>query len=501
MEGSILEKEKFFNPVFLISLIVVVIVVALGAVATESFGEVANGAFSFLVGNFGWFYILTMSSFVVFSIYILFSKYGNIVLGDPGDKPEYSTISWFGMLFSAGMGVGLIFYGVAEPLWHFSGPLSTIEPLSTEAADFAFRKSFLHWGLHPWANYSILALALAYMQFRLKKPGLISSIFIPLIGEERVRGPIGKTIDILAIFATVAGVATSLGMATMQINGGLNLLINVPINKIVQLIIIGIITFLFILTAVIGIEKGIKLVSDMNIALCGILMLVAFIVGPSVKILNNLSNSIGLYISGIIPDSFAISSDPWYGSWTIFYWAWWIAWAPFVGTFIARISRGRTIRQFVMGVLLAPTIASFFWFAIFGTVGIEVFDKIGTFATETAFFQAFDFYPLGSLLSGIAVLLLTTFFITSANSATFVLGMFSAEGDLNPSTSKKIIWGLLQSSLAAILLLAGGLQALQTGSIVAAFPFAFIMIFSMVALIKALKNDKENLKELKDEIS
>jgi glycine betaine transporter len=322
-----------------------------------------------------------------------------------------------------------------------------------------------------------------------------------LIGEERVRGPIGKTIDILAIFATVAGVATSLGMATMQINGGLNLLINVPINKIVQLIIIGIITFLFILTAVIGIEKGIKLVSDMNIALCGILMLVAFIVGPSVKILNNLSNSIGLYISGIIPDSFAISSDPWYGSWTIFYWAWWIAWAPFVGTFIARISRGRTIRQFVMGVLLAPTIASFFWFAIFGTVGIEAFDKIGTFATETAFFQAFDFYPLGSLLSGIAVLLLSTFFITSANSATFVLGMFSAEGDLNPSTSKKIIWGLLQSALAAILLLAGGLQALQTGSIVAAFPFAFIMIFSMVALIKALKNDKENLKELKDEIS
>ncbi len=501
MEGNILEKEKFFNPVFLISLIVVVIVVALGAVATESFGEVANGAFSFLVGNFGWFYILTMSSFVVFSIYILFSKYGNIVLGDPGDKPEYSTISWFGMLFSAGMGVGLIFYGVAEPLWHFSGPLSTIEPLSTEAADFAFRKSFLHWGLHPWAAYAVLALALAYMQFRRKESGLISSIFIPLIGEEKAKGSIGKTIDILAIFATVAGVASSLGMATMQINGGLNGLIGLPINQGIQLGIIAIITFLFVLTAVMGIEKGIKLVSDMNITLCFGLMIVAFLVGPKVDILNNLSNSVGLYLAGLIPDSFAISGDPWYGWWTVFYWAWWIAWAPFVGTFIARISKGRTIRQFIGGVLIAPTIMSFFWFSIFGTVGINVFDKIGEFATETAFFQVFEHYPLGTLLSGVAVLLLSTFFITSANSATFVLGMFSAEGDLNPSTSKKIIWGLLQSALAAILLLAGGLQALQTGSIVAAFPFAFIMIFSMVALIKALKNDKENLKELKEEIS
>ena len=484
-----MKKVEFWNPVFTIALIVSVIIVGLGVVLPEGFASITSASFDFLVGNFGWFYIITMSSFVVFALVMLFSKYGDIVLGLPGDKPEYSLMSWFGMLFSAGMGVGLIFFGVAEPLFHFSGPLSGIAPESAAAADFAFRKSFLHWGLHPWAAYAIMALALAYMQFRRNEVGLISSIFIPLIGRKKATGPIGKTIDILAIFATVAGVASSLGMATMQINGGLNGLIGLPVNTGIQLAIIAIITFLFVITAVLGIDKGIKVVSDMNITLCFGLMIVAFLVGPKVAILNNLSNSVGLYLAGLIPDSFAISADPWYGWWTIFYWAWWIAWAPFVGTFIARISKGRTIRQFIAGVLIAPTIMSFFWFSIFGTVGIQVFDRIGAFATETAFFQVFEFYPLGTLLSGVAVLLLTTFFITSANSATFVMGMFSEGGDLNPGTPKKIIWGLVTAGLAAVLLLAGGLGALQTGSIVAAFPFAFVMIAAMFSLAKALKGD------------
>ncbi|MFN2339910.1 MAG: BCCT family transporter, partial [Halanaerobium sp.] len=224
-----------------------------------------------------------------------------------------------------------------------------------------------------------------------------------------------------------------------------------------------------------------------------------FLVGPKVDILNNLSNSVGLYLAGIVPDSFGISSDPWYGWWTIFYWAWWIAWAPFVGSFIARISKGRTIRQFIAGVLIAPTIMSFFWFSIFGTVGIQVLDEIGEFTTETAFFQVFENYPLGTLLSGVAVLLLTTFFITSANSATFVMGMFSEEGNLNPATPKKIIWGIITAGLAAVLLLAGGLDALQTGSIVAAFPFAFVMIAAMVSLTKALKGDKEYIAKNKED--
>lgn len=495
-----MKKIEFWNPVFTISLIVSVIIVGIGALMPEAFGNVTSASFDFLVGNFGWFYILTMSSFVVFALVMLFSKYGDIKLGLPTDEPEYDLISWFGMLFSAGMGVGLIFFGVAEPLFHYSGPLSGIAPESAQAADFAFRKSFLHWGLHPWAAYAIMALALAYMQFRRKEKGLISSVFIPLIGREKATGPIGKTIDILAIFATVAGVASSLGMATMQINGGLNGLIGLKVNTGIQLIIIAVITFLFVLTAVLGIDKGIKLVSDMNIRLCFGLMIVAFLVGPKVDTLNNLSNSVGLYLAGIVPDSFAISSDPWYGWWTVFYWAWWIAWAPFVGTFIARISKGRTIRQFIAGVLIAPTIMSFFWFSIFGTAGINVYDKIGEFATETAFFQVFEHYPLGTLLSGVAVLLLTTFFITSANSATFVMGMFSEGGDLNPGTPKKVIWGVVTAGLAAVLLLAGGLGALQTGSIVAAFPFAFVMIAAMFSLAKALKGDKDFIAENKEEL-
>lgn len=492
-----MKKEQFWNPVFTISLIVSVIIVGLGVVLPEGFASLTSASFDFLVGNFGWFYIITMSSFVVFSLVMLFSKYGDIKLGKPDDKPEYSLMSWFGMLFSAGMGVGLIFFGVAEPLFHFGGPLTGIAPESAAALDFAFRKSFLHWGLHPWAAYAVMALALAYMQFRREETGLISSIFIPLIGREKATGPIGKTIDILAIFATVAGVASSLGMATMQINGGLNGLVGLPFNTGVQLAIIGIITFLFVLTAVMGIEKGIKLVSDMNITLCFGLMLVAFLVGPKVEILNNLSNSVGLYLAGLIPDSFAISGEPWYGWWTVFYWAWWIAWAPFVGTFIARISKGRTIRQFIAGVLIAPTIMSFFWFSIFGTVGVKVYDKIGAFTTETAFFQVFEHYPLGTLLSGVAVLLLTTFFITSANSATFVMGMFSEGGNLNPGTPKKIVWGLVTAGLAAVLLIAGGLNALQTGSIVAAFPFAFVMIAAMVSFAKALKGDAAFIAEQK----
>jgi len=493
------KKENFWNPVFTISLVVAVVIVGFGAIMPDTFGNITSASFDFLVGNFGWFYILTMSSFVVFALVMLFSKYGDIKLGLPDDEPEYSLMSWFGMLFSAGMGVGLIFFGVAEPLFHYGGPLSGIAPESAAAVDFAFRKSFLHWGLHPWAAYAIMALALAYMQFRRKESGLISSVFIPLIGREKATGPIGKTIDILAIFATVAGVASSLGMATMQINGGLNGLMGLPVNTGIQLAIIGIITFLFVLTAVLGIEKGIKVVSDMNITLCFGLMVVAFLVGPKVDILNNLSNSVGLYMAGLIPDSFAISADPWYGWWTVFYWAWWIAWAPFVGTFIARISKGRTIRQFIAGVLIAPTIMSFFWFSIFGTVGIQVFNKIGEFTTETAFFQVFEHYSLGTLLSGVAVLLLTTFFITSANSATFVMGMFSEGGDLNPGTPKKIIWGLVTAGLAAVLLLAGGLDALQTGSIVAAFPFAFVMIAAMVSLGKALKGDKAYIAENKED--
>ena len=482
------------NNVFYISLVVVFAIVLWGLVAPENFGNTANGLFNYLVGNFGWFYLVAMFSFVGFCIWIALSKYGKIKLGPDDSKPEYSYISWFAMLFSAGMGVGLIFWGVAEPLNHFVSPLG-MEGGTAAAADFAMKKSFFHWGLQPWANYSVLALALAFMQFRKNKPGLISSIFIPLIGEERANGPIGYLIDILAVFATVAGVATSLGLGTLQINSGLNYLFGVPETKTVQFLIVAVVTALFMVSAITGIDRGIKFLSNLNIGIAGVLMVVTIIIGPTVMIINAFTNGLGMYFGEYIRDSFhieAFGDSPWFGWWTIFYWAWWIAWAPFVGMFIARISKGRTIKEFVIGVLLVPAFGSFLWFAIFGTMGINLGLEVATQAiqsTPTAFFVVMGHYPLGSIISFITVILLCTFFVTSADSATFVLGMMTSNGDLNPTTKKKQIWGVIQSLLALALMFAGGLGTLQTASIAAAFPFAIVMLFGMVSLVKALREE------------
>lgn len=494
--------NKKNNNVFIISLIITGIIVVWGLVLPSNFEQTANASFDFLVNKFGWFYLITMFSFVVFAVGLAFSKYGKIRLGPDDSRPEYSNISWFSMLFSAGMGVGLVFWGVAEPLNHFVSPLG-IQGGTPAAADFAIKKSFFHWGLHPWANYCVIALSLAYMQFRRNKPGLISSIFIPLLGEERVQGPIGKFIDILSIFATVAGVATSLGMATLQLTSGFNYLFGIPETNFVRIIIITLITIAFMISAITGLDKGIKILSNTNVALCAVLIILGLLVGPTLMIINSFTNGIGMYFSGLIRESFQIDpfgSNEWYGWWTIFYWCWWIAWAPFVGTFIARISRGRTIREFIAGVLLAPALGSFVWFAVFGTIGINTGLDVATEAiktTSTAFFVVMDTYPMGYVVSMVAVVLLCTFFVTSADSATFVLGMLSKNGDLNPDTTRKLVWGVIQSGLALALMLSGGLGMLQTASIVAAFPFAFVMIFAMWSILKALKADYKSNYEVK----
>ncbi len=479
------------NYVFYISLGITIIIVLFGIISPQNFSNMMSSTFNFLVGNFSWLYLISMFIFVVFSLGIAFSKYGKIKLGDDDSVPEYSTGSWFAMLFGAGMGIGLVFWGVAEPLNHFVNFQNEANP-----GQIAMQKSFLHWGFHPWAAYAVIGLALGYFQFRKKAPGLISSIFLPILGEKGVRGPIGKLIDICAVFATVAGVATSLGQGTLQINGGLNYLFNIPKNQLVQIIIVVVITIIYTWTAASGIEKGIKLLSDINMILAITILVGTFIIGPKILTLNIFSNTIGNYINDFIKQSFPINpfgDNSWLGSWTIFYWAWWIAWGPFVGTFIARISKGRTIREFVLGVILAPSVVSFIWFSIFGGLGLKLDMSIITEAiktTETALFVVYNSYPLGMILSIVAVLLLGTFFITSANSATFVLAMFSEDGNLNPSNYKKIIWGVIQAVLALVLLLTGGLSALQTCSIVAAFPFAIIMILSCFCLFKALRQEK-----------
>lgn len=497
--------KKKDNQVLIISLAVVALIVLWGIISPTSFETAANGSFSFLVTQFGWFYLLAMSSFVIFSIWVAASKYGLIRLGPDDSRPDYSFISWFAMLFSAGMGIGLVFWGVAEPLNHFVSPLA-LEGGSAAAADFALRKSFFHWGLHPWANYSVLALAMAYFQFRKGMPGLVSSVFEPLIGKKGIEGPIGKLIDILAIFATVAGVATSLGLGAYQINSGLAYLFGVPENNLVIFAIVAIVTVLFMISAISGLDKGIKFLSNLNVSIATLLLVATLIVGPTLLILNSFTNGMGLYLQELVRDSFRIdpfSNNEWYGWWTIFYWAWWIAWAPFVGVFIARISRGRTIREFITGVLLAPTIFSFIWFAVFGTTGMATGLEVATEAiksTPTAFFVVMSQYPMGSVISFIAVLLLITFFVTSADSATFVLGMLSSNGDLNPSTKLKVTWGIIQSGLALVLMFASsnGLAMLQTASIVAAFPFAFVMLFAMVSLVKALRQEGKDAKSLQE---
>ncbi|WMJ78982.1 MULTISPECIES: glycine betaine uptake BCCT transporter [unclassified Sedimentibacter] len=491
-------KEK--NYVFYLSMLLTGGIAIWAVALNDSFVYVSNAVYNFLTIKFGWLYLLAMLLFVIFIISIAFSKYGKLRLGDDDSRPEYKTSSWFAMLFGAGMGVGLVFWGISEPLSHYINPMG-MEGGTAEAAYFAIKSSFLHWGIHPWANYSIIGLALAYFQFRKKKPALISSIFEPLIGEKGVNGALGKTIDVFAVFATVAGVTTSLGLGVLQINSGLEYMFGIPSTLLIQIIIISVITVVYIWTAVAGIEKGIKIISDVNLYIAFILMALAMVVGPKVEILNNFTNGLGQYICNIIPDSLMLvvyGDNSWIQDWRIFYWAWWIAWAPFVGVFIARISKGRTIREFIAGVVLAPSVGSIVWFAIFGTLGIhlgeegilsiEALEKVAA-VPETGLFTVLEKYPMGIVLSAAALVLVCTFFITSANSGTFVLSMLTSNGNLNPPNSKKVLWGIVQSLMAIGLLIAGGLKPLQIISIAAAFPFIFVMLAACVSLLKALKSE------------
>jgi choline/carnitine/betaine transport len=491
-------KEKRHNLVFLISVALTLFICIWGIALPDSFTIAANDSMGFLTENFAWLYCFAMTMFVLFCIWIgFFSRYKNMRLGPDDSRPEYSNLAWFSMLFSAGMGVGLVFWGVAEPLNFFIFPIDGITPGSREAMKFAFSKVFLHWGIHPWANYAVLALALAFIQFRKGKPALISSIFIPLVGEKRVSGWLGKTIDILALFATAGGVATSLGLGVLQINSGLNFLFGIPETRLVQLILIVSLAVVYIATAIAGIDKGISFVSNLNVKIAVLVMIALVIVGPTVPILNNMMEGLGVYFNNLISNSFAVgafSDGAWYRSWTIFYWAWWVSWAPFTGSFIARISRGRTIGEFIRGVMLLPAGFSVIWFSVFGTLALNLdFEtaKAAVASTSTALFTVLKQYPLGVPISIVIFVLICTFFITSANSATYVLGMYSEEGTLSPSNKSKMVWGILMAALAAVMMMASsdGLSMLQILSIVAAFPFTFIMLAAIPALMKGLNQE------------
>ncbi|MDD9269399.1 BCCT family transporter [Paenibacillus sp. GCM10023248] len=489
--------------VLYISIGIILIFVLWGAFAPVQLAATATSMFDLSIKNCGWFFLISTFAFLVFAFYLAFSKYGRIRLGKDDDEPEYSTVSWFAMLFSAGMGIGLVFWGVAEPLSHYLSPPEGATGATTEAARLAMRYSFFHWGVHPWAIYTLISLAIAYFQFRKDKQGLISSAFSPLLGK-LAEGGVGALIDTLAIIATAFGVATSLGLGALQINGGLNHMLGISINPMVQVIIIAVVTVLFLISATTGLDKGIRLISNINLLIAVLLMAFVFVVGPTSFILDLFTSTLGGYLQNLVYMSLRMTpftQGSWVGVWTLFYWAWWIAWGPFVGTFIARVSKGRTIKEFVLGVLLVPSLFSFIWFSVFGGTGlhIELFDHYPIAAAAekdvtSALFLTLEQLPLGHIIAFMATLLIITFFVTSADSATFVLGMLSTKGNPNPSNKVKIVWGLLQSSIAIVLLISGGLSGLQTASIVAAVPFAIIIIGMCISLMIALRQDEKTLR-------
>ncbi len=497
-----IEGRKFGNykdrPTFWVSLVVVVIFVGFGVLMPETAEGVFNDVFDFMVANFGWAFILAASFFLVMTIIMFLTPIGQIRLGKAGEDPEYNNYSWFGMLFSCGMGIGLLFWGVSEPIWHYIWPPGA-EANTAQAAHDAIRYSFFHWGFHPWAIYSIVAGSLAYFSYRKGLPMMLSSTLYPILGEDGIYGFWGQVVNIIGVFATLFGLATSLGLGAMQIGGGLETLFGIPNTGGLQVGIVATVTAVAVISTYTGIDKGIKYLSSLNITIAIILLILVFILGPTLFILNMFTHSTGTYIQNIIGDSFMLDAmgtgrQGWYQAWTIFYWAWWIAWAPFVGTFIARVSRGRTIRQFVLGVLLVPTAVSMVWFSIFGgsAIHFEHIQEVGTIieAVEIdeaqGFFESLELFPASSILIFAAMFSVAVFFATSSDSGTYVAGMLTSGGDPDPPLPLRIIWGVLEGSIAAVLLFTGGLAALQTSSIIGGFPFMIVMFFMVYCLFKAL---------------
>jgi len=486
------------HSVFLWSVVVTLAVIAYGAVDNAGLAALSVRAMAFINRYFAWIYLLGLPLMLVFLIWIACSRFGHIRLGSANERPEYSTLSWFSMLFCAGTGIGLVFWSVAEPITHYTTPPAGIVPGTVEAARFAIRTCYLHWGILPWACFAVVGLGIAYFQFNRRRNGLISNLLLPILGERMVSGTVGHLIDIFAILVSVAGVATSLGLGCMQICGGLGYLFGIPCGRMTYLIAILLISLVVVGSAISGIGKGIKYLSNVNAYMAILLLVLAlFVIGPANKMLITLCDSLGNHLQSFASDSLGVNpfgDDSWVMNWRVFYWAWWIAWAPFVGMFIARISRGRTIREFVVAVIVAPSLLTFLWFAVFGTLSIHAgahwsIEELARIAAspDTAVFKVLNVCPLPTVMSLLIVSLLTIFFITSADSATFSLSMLSSEGALNPPNWKKIVWGVLEALMAFILLCAGSIKPLQLISIAAALPFLVIMLLICVALIVALR--------------
>ena len=494
------------KPVFITSSILIVGFIIFGVLFTETAGALFSFLQGFITDKFGWLFILLMNVALALCVYLAMSRYGDIRLGLQTEAPQYSLFSWIGMLFSAGVGIGLIYWGTAEPLYHFMAP-PLGEPSSVETAKQAINLTFLHWGLHAWALYAFVALSLAYFHYRRGLPLSIRSTLYPLLGK-KIFGRWGHAVDILAVFGTMFGVVTSLGLGVMQINSGLEKLFGTPNSLTVQIALIAFITVLAVISVLMGLDKGIKRLSDINIGLTAILLGFMVILGPTLFIFDSFLENVGNYLSVFVPlglwgEAYE-GQENWQSSWTIFYWAWWVSWAPFVGIFIARISRGRTIREFVLGVMLIPITILFFWFTTFGGVAIhmELLAAIDpTLASPglveavqadfgSAIFKLIEYYPLTKPITFIIVIMIILWFVTSSDSASFVIDMLTAGGDTNPPKIQRLFWASTEGVIAAVLLAAGGLSALQAAAIVAGLPFALVVFVMMYALLRGLSRDQ-----------
>jgi glycine betaine transporter len=475
----------------------ILVIVLWGIIAPTSMASVFDTLLVATTRNFGWLYLWVVLGVVLFALFAALSRYGNLKLGAEDEDPEFSLGSWFSMLFAAGMGIGLVFWGVAEPISHFTNAPPGIVSGTPEAANAAMLYTFFHWGVHPWAVYSVVALTIAFFQYRRQGSGLISTAIeaLPWKPVQRLSGLFNG----LAVVATAFGVAASLGMGALQINNGLNTVFGADVSTTWQIGIIIAAAAVFMISSVTGVDRGIKYLSSFNMVVAALLALAVFILGPTIAIIDTLTNTLGAYLSDIVRMSLRATpfrESSWVGSWTIFYWAWWISWSPFVGLFIARVSRGRTIREFIVGTVLAPTLAAFLWFSIFGgsalymqiwqglPLDIAVKDDLAT-----ALFALFEALPFGLVMSLVATLLVLVFFVTSGDSAVLVLGIMSTNGNTNPPNRVKLVWGFLIAGIAISLLLAGGLQAVQSATIVFALPFTLVIVLMVISLWRGLRHD------------
>lgn len=491
-------QGKLNPPVFYTAISLIGVLVLLTSLMPNQAENWFNSLQSGIVQNASWFYVLTVALILIAVVYLGLSRFGDIKLGPDHSTPDYGYITWFAMLFSAGMGIGLMFFGVAEPVMHFMSP-PVGDGENVEAARQAMKLTFFHWGLHAWAIYAVVALILAFFSYRHGLPLTLRSALYPLIGD-KIYGPIGHAVDIFAVIGTVFGVATSLGYGVLQVNSGLNYLFDVPVGTITQIVLIIGVTLLAIISVTTGLDKGIRRLSELNMGLAVILLLVILILGPTVYLLQTFVQNTGGYAADLVRNTFnlfAYEKTDWLGGWTILYWGWWMSWAPFVGLFIARVSRGRTIREFAMGVLFIPSGFTLLWMTVFGNSAIDLIMNQGVASLADAvaqdeaisLFAFLENFPFSSVLSFIGTCMVIVFFVTSSDSGSMVVDMLCSNGCDDTPLWQRIFWASAEGVVAAVLLLAGGLGALQTMTIASALPFAVVLLVATYGLIKALRVD------------